>query len=96
MTAPSDVRFKQRAVIEFLVAENVKPADIYRRLLAVYENQTLDVNCFRLWALRVKGFEVGKAIIADKDQCGRPVTVTDVSHKQKVDDLIRAKRRIKQ
>jgi len=41
------VRFKQRAVIEFLVAENVKPADdiyIYRRLLAVYENQTLDVS----------------------------------------------------
>jgi len=27
MTAPSDVWFKQLGIIEFLVAENVKPAD---------------------------------------------------------------------
>ncbi|CAI6357430.1 unnamed protein product [Macrosiphum euphorbiae] len=96
MTAPSDVRFKQRAVIEFLVAENVKPFDIHRRLLAVYGNQTLDVSSVRRWALRVKGSEVGKAIIADQDRSGRPVTVTDEAHKQKVDDLVKGNRRIKQ
>lgn len=55
MTAPSDGRFRQRAVIEFLVAENVKPADIYRRLLAVYGHQTLDVSSVHRWALQVKG-----------------------------------------
>ncbi|KAL4149271.1 hypothetical protein QTP88_003252 [Uroleucon formosanum] len=96
MTAPSDVRFKQRAVIEFLVAENVKPVDIHRRLLAVYGNQTLDVSSVRSLALRVKGSEVGKAIIADQDRSGRPVTVTDEAHKQKVDDLVKGNRRIKQ
>lgn len=67
MTAPSDVRFKQCAVIEFLVAKNVKPVDIHRCLLAIYGNQTLDVSSVRRWALRVKGSEVGKAIIADQD-----------------------------
>jgi hypothetical protein len=61
MTAPSDVRFKQRVVIEFLVTENVKTVDIHRRLLVVYGNQTLDVSSVRRWALRVKGSEVGKA-----------------------------------
>ncbi|KAL4092295.1 hypothetical protein QTP88_026820 [Uroleucon formosanum] len=90
------VLFKQRAVIEFLVAENVKPVDIHRRLLAVYGNQTLDVSSVRRLALRVKGSEVGKAIIADQDRSGRPVTVTDEAHKQKVDDLVKGNRRIKQ
>ncbi|KAL4121904.1 hypothetical protein QTP88_014324 [Uroleucon formosanum] len=96
MTAPSDVRFKQHTVIEFLVAENVKPVDIHRRLFAVYGNQTLDVSSVRRWALRVKGSEVGKAIIADQDRSGRPVTVTGEAHKQKVDDLVKGNRRIKQ
>jgi len=81
MTAPSDVRFKQCVVIKFLVSENVKTVDSHRRLLAVYGNQTLDVSSVRRWALRVKGFEVRRAIIADQDRSGRPVTVTDDAHK---------------
>jgi len=60
MTAYPDVRFKQRAVIEFLVTENVKSVDIHRCLLVVYENETLDVSSVRRWVLRVKGFKVGK------------------------------------
>lgn len=44
MTDSSDVWFKQRAVIEFPVAENVKPIDIHRRLLVIYGNKTFDVN----------------------------------------------------
>lgn len=57
------MRFERRAVIEFLVADNVKSVDIYGRLLVVYGNETLDVNSVRHWALRVKGFEVGKVIL---------------------------------
>ena len=96
MTVPSDMRFKQREVIEFLVAENVKPVDIYRHLLVVYENQTFGISSVRRWALLVKGFEVGKAIITDQDRSGWSVTVTDEAHKQKVDDLVQGNRRIKQ
>lgn len=94
MTTPSGVRFKQCAVIEFLVTETVKPVDIYRHLLVVYGNETLDISSVRRWALRDKHFEVGKAIIADRDQSGRPATVTDEVHKQKVDDFVQENRRI--
>jgi len=31
-----DVRFKQRAVIEFLTAEKAPPIEIHRRMQAVY------------------------------------------------------------
>ena len=35
-------RLKQRAVTEFLSAENVKPAEIHRRLQAVYGENTVN------------------------------------------------------
>jgi len=42
----SDVRFKQRAVIEFLTAEKIK---IHRRIQAVYGDQCVDVSTVRRW-----------------------------------------------
>jgi len=53
MTASPDVWFKQRTVIEFLFTKKIKPVDIHRRLLMVYENETLDVSSVRRWVLRV-------------------------------------------
>jgi len=35
-------RLKQRAVTEFLSAENVRPAEIHRRLQAVYGENTVN------------------------------------------------------
>jgi len=40
----SDVRFKQRAAIEFLTAEKVPPIEIHRRMQAVYGDQCVDVS----------------------------------------------------
>jgi len=40
----SDVRFKQRAVVEFLTAEKVPPIEIHRRIQAVYGDQCVDVS----------------------------------------------------
>jgi hypothetical protein len=34
-----DVRFKQRAITEFLTAEKIPPLDIHRRMEAVYGNK---------------------------------------------------------
>jgi len=45
----SDVRFKQRAVIEFLTAEKVPPIEIHRRMQAVYVDQFVDVSTVRRW-----------------------------------------------
>ena len=45
----SDVRFKQRAVIEFLTAEKVPPIEIHRRMQAVYDDQCVVVSTVRRW-----------------------------------------------
>jgi hypothetical protein len=37
----SDVRFKKRAVIEFVTAEKVPPIEIHRRMQAVYGGSVL-------------------------------------------------------
>ena len=43
----SDVRFKQRAVIEILTAGKVPPIAIHRRMQAVYGDQCVDVGTVR-------------------------------------------------
>jgi len=50
----SDVRFKQRAVIEFLTAEKVPPIEIHRRMQAVYDDRCVDVSTVRRWVRRLK------------------------------------------
>jgi len=52
----SDVRLKQRAVIEFLTTEKVPPFEIHRRMQAVYGDQCVDVSTVRHW---VRGFKDG-------------------------------------
>ena len=66
----SDVRFKQRAVIEFLTAEQVPPIEIHRRLQAVYGDQYVDVSTVRLWVRRFKDGELGQADLGDKTRSG--------------------------
>jgi hypothetical protein len=50
----SDVRFKQRAVFEFLTAEKVPPIEIHRRMQAVYGDLCVDVSTVKghLWVLQ--------------------------------------------
>jgi len=45
----SDVRFKQRAVTEFLTARKVPPIEIHRRMQAVYGDQCVDVSTVKRW-----------------------------------------------
>jgi hypothetical protein len=44
MASDTEVPMKKRCVIEFLHAEKIEPNDIHRRLLNVYEDQTVDVS----------------------------------------------------
>jgi len=60
---------EQRAVIEFLIAENVKPVNIHRSLLVIYGNEALYI-LFVVGEQWVKGLEVGKAIIAYHNRVG--------------------------
>ena len=55
----SDLRFKQRAVIEFLTMEKVPPIEIERRMQAVYGDQCVDVSTVRRWVRWFKDGELG-------------------------------------
>jgi len=91
------LRHKQRAVIEFLTAENVPPIDIHRRLCAVYgEDSVVDVSTVRRWARRSADSEPGRAELRDEARCGRPVTATDERNQQWIDELIQEDRRVSQ
>ena len=56
----SDVRYKQRAVIEFLGAEKVPPIEIHRWMQAVYGDKCVDVSAVRCWVRRLKDGELGQ------------------------------------
>ena len=89
-------RLKQRAVTEFLSAENVTPAEIHRRLQAVYGENTVNRTTVNHWAIIFCEFEPGRANIVDQPRIGRPVSVTDDKHQKQVDELIKHDRHITQ
>jgi len=62
----SNVRFKQRAVIEFLTAEKVPPIEIHRRMAAVYGDQCIDMSTVRGWVRRFKDGKLEQADLSDK------------------------------
>jgi hypothetical protein len=90
-------RLKQRAVTEFLSAENVKPAEIHRRLQAVYGEDTVNRTTINRWAIKFSECEPCSANIVDQPRSGRPVSVTDDDkHQKQVDELMKHDRRITQ
>ena len=66
MAAPLELRQKQRAVIEFLVAEGETPVNIHRRLQNVYRDNILDYSNVCMWVSCLKDEKVGSTSIADK------------------------------
>jgi hypothetical protein len=66
---------KQRAVTEFLIAENVTPAEIHCHLQAVYGENTVNRTTVNRWAIKFRECEQGRANIVDKPCSGRPVSV---------------------
>ena len=89
-------RLKQRVVTEFVSAENVTPAEIHRRLQAVYGENTVNRTTVNRWAIKFHECDPGRANIVDQPRSGRPVSVTDNKHQKQVDELIKHDRRITQ
>jgi len=91
MVSDMEVRMKQRCVIEFLRAEIIAPNDIHRRLLNVYGDQTVGVNAVSRWVVR---FSSGDSDVKDEPRSGRPCTAVTPRNEERLDQLIRANRRI--
>ena len=89
-------RLKQRAVTEFLSAENVTPDEIHRCLQAVYGEVTVNRTAVNRWAIKSRECEPGRANIVDQPRSGRPVSVTDDKHQKQAAELIKHDHRITQ
>ena len=68
--ADSDMSFRQRAVIEFLVKEEIPAAEIHQRLQRAYASVCMGASSVRRW---VKHFKDGKTEAIQKGvrQCLR-------------------------
>ena len=71
-TADNDMSFRQRAVIEFLVKEEIPTAEIHQRLQRAYGSVWMGASSVRRW---VKHFKDGKTEAIQKAvrQCLRMV-----------------------
>ena len=90
------MRLKQCAVIEFLTAENNTPTQIHRRLMAVYESEAVDRATVSRWAIRARKSVPGKLNNSDELRPERTISVSDETHRTRIDELIQSDRRITQ
>jgi len=91
MASATEVRMKQRCVIEFLHVEKIAPHDIHQCLLNVYGDQTVDVSTVRRWVAR---FSTGDSNVTDKPHSGWPWTAVTPQNEERLDQLIHANRQI--
>jgi len=89
--ADNNVSFRQRAVIEFLVKEEIPPAYIHHRLQRVYGDVCMGASSVRRW---VKHFKNGNMSIQDQPRSGRPLTTSTEPNKKRVDEIIKEDRRV--
>ena len=94
MASVSDTRYRQRAVIEFLVAEKESVGNIHKRLCAVYGSCAVDRSTVGRWVQRVKASGSGETELQDRPRSGRPATAISPDMLQCADDVIHADRPI--
>jgi len=90
----SDTRYKQRAVIEFVVAEKESVGNIHKRLCTVCGSCAVNRSTVGRWVQRVKASGSGETELHDRLQSGRPATATSPDMLQHTDDIIHADRHI--
>ena len=87
MASVSDTHYKQRAVIEFLVAEKESVGNIQKWLCAVYGSCAVNRSTTGRWVRRVKASGSGETELNDQLRSGRPVTATSPDMLQCADDI---------
>jgi len=69
---------EQRGVVRFLCAEEVKPVEIHRRMLAQYGQSTKSQGKVYEW---VERFKSGRTRVTDEGHSGWPSTSRTQDHK---------------
>jgi len=83
--------FRQRAVVEFLVKEEIPAAEIHQRLQRAYGSVCVGASSVWRW---VKHFKDGNTSIQDQPQSGHPQTASNERSKERVDEIIQDDRRV--
>jgi hypothetical protein len=76
MVSVSDTHYKQRAVIEFLVAEKESVGNIHKWLCAVCGSCAVDRSTVERWVQKVKASGSGETELHNQPRSGSPVTAT--------------------
>jgi transposase len=76
MASVADSRFKQRALIEFLVHENESVVNIHKRLCAVYGSCAVDRSTVGQWIKGVRASGSAETELRDLPRAGRPAPQT--------------------
>ncbi|GFN92433.1 histone-lysine N-methyltransferase SETMAR-like protein [Plakobranchus ocellatus] len=96
MASSNDLLIKQRSVIEFLAAEGCSAANIHAIMKTVYCEMCIS-DCAVLKRVRIfKGEDPRETFLRDRKRSGRPLSASVTAHREKVDCMIRANRRVKQ
>ena len=66
--------------------EKIPPFDIHCHLQAAYGDKCIDVSTVS-WVWQCKQ-EVGEETLCDEARSGRPVTATDESHQECIEEMI--------
>jgi len=89
--ANNDMSFHQRAVIEFLIKEEIPAAEIHQRLQRAYGIVCMGASSVRRW---VKHFKDGNMSIQDQPRSGHPQTASTERNKERVDEIIQNDRHV--
>jgi hypothetical protein len=93
MACVSDTCYKQRAVVDFLVAEKESVGNI-QKWCAVYGSCAVDRSTVGRWVQKVKASGSGETELHDQSRSGRLATATSLDMLQHADDIIQADWRI--
>ncbi|GFO30327.1 histone-lysine N-methyltransferase SETMAR-like protein [Plakobranchus ocellatus] len=96
MATSNDLLINQRSVIKFLAAEGCSVANIHARMKTVYDEMSISDCAPCKWVRIFKGEDPRETILQDRKRLDRPLSASDTAHREKVDCMIRANRRVKQ